>query len=79
MSKLRGWHPDHIKQASEIVRRLRLARRLYDYTQAKVAIECGHSQSWISEVEKGKKDITLSDACQLANIYGLELKLCDKG
>lgn len=50
---------------------LRIVRLYWGKTQAELAITLGVSQSYISEIEKGKREVTLD----LLSRYSLELKI----
>ena len=60
------------------IRKLRTARKLYGLTQGQAAVEIGKDQSWISRLEDGKIEPTLKDICEYADVYGLEVRLCDR-
>lgn len=47
------------------------------YSQSDTARMVGRSQNWLSDMEKGKTELTLAKACEIADLYGMELRLCD--
>lgn len=61
------------------VRRLRRDRRL---TQEQLADKCGHSQQYISELERGEQNATLISVAEIAlalEVSHLELFRTDSG
>ena len=63
----------------ELNRKLKLARQFHGWTQERAAWESGVSRIQISHIEFGKADPQISTVAKLAEAYGMELKLCDKG
>ena len=63
----------------ELNRKLKLARQINGWSQERAAWESGVSRIQISHIESGKADPQISTVAKLAEAYGMELKLCDKG
>lgn len=55
-------------------RNLRLARRLKDLSQEALALQAGLSRTYISEVEKGARNISVDNMSALADAVGLPLR-----
>lgn len=68
----------YVENAQNILTGLKCARKLYGYDQNETAQMVGRSQNWLSDVEKGYTRLTLEKACEMADLYGMELRLCDK-
>lgn len=63
---------------AHIIHVLTRARGLYGYTQERAAYESGKSQSWISQVERGRIDPPTSELAEYADIYDIEVRLWDR-
>lgn len=66
------------RTTANIIRTLTRARALYGYTQEQAAYESGKSQSWISQVERGRIDPPTSELAEYADIYDIEVRLWDR-
>ena len=53
---------------SEIGRRLRSRRQEADLTQVALAKETGLNNAYISEVERGRRNISMVNICRLASV-----------
>lgn len=53
------------------------ARNFYSYTQEQAGEVIGIKQSGYSRAIREKK-LTVTDLCELASEYGLEVRLCDR-
>lgn len=53
------------------------ARNLYSYTQEQAGEFIGIKQSGYSRAIREKK-LTVTDLCELASEYGLEVRLCER-
>lgn len=60
------------------IRKLRMARKLHGLSQEQASAEIGKDQSWISRMEDMKIEPTLKDICEYADVYGLEVIICDR-
>ena len=60
------------------IRKLKAARMIHGFTQEQASAEVGKDQSWISRLEDNKIEPTLKDICEYADIYGLEVIICDR-
>ena len=60
------------------IRKLRMARKLHGLSQEQASAEIGKDQSWISRLEDMKIEPTLKDICDYADVYGLEVIICDR-
>ena len=60
------------------IRKLICARKLHSLTQGQAAAEIGKDQSWISRLESKEMEPTLKDICEYADVYGLEVIICDR-
>ena len=76
--KARGCVTDAQRNVRHILSLLKGARVVCDLTQGQAAKEIGKSQNWLSDVEKQTTELGLNDLCALADIYGLEIRLCPK-
>ena len=66
-------------QANEdrLYRDIENARRLYGYTQERAGQSIGIGQAGYSRLISGRK-LDVSELCELASEYGLEVRLCDR-
>lgn len=60
------------------IRKLKTARKLHGLSQEQASAEIGKDQSWISRMEDMKIEPTLKDICEYADVYGLEVIICDR-
>lgn len=67
----------YVENAEKIITDLKCARNLYGYDQREAAQMVGMSQNWLSDVENGVTKLTINKACEIADLYGMELRLCD--
>ena len=58
---------------------LRNRRKELGYTQAYLSKFSGLSESFISDVENGKKTVELGKSIYLANLLGLDIDLISRG
>ena len=70
---------DYIENAENIIIGLKCARKMRGYSQTDAARMVGRSQNWLSDTEKGNTELSLKKACEIADLYGKELRLCDRG
>ncbi|MYM84321.1 helix-turn-helix domain-containing protein [Duganella sp. FT50W] len=55
-------------------RNLRLVRRLKDISQEQLALDANLSRTYVSEVERAGRNISIDNMGHLANALGVELK-----
>lgn len=65
--------------SKDLNRKLKLARQIHGWSQERAAWESGVSRIQISHIETGNADPQISTVIKLAEAYGMELTLCDKG
>ena len=53
-------------------KRLAELRKAVDYSQELLALDSGLARSYLSEVERGKRNLSLINICQLANTLGVK-------
>jgi len=53
-------------------KRLAELRKSVDYSQELLALDSGLARSYLSEVERGKRNLSLLNICQLAETLGVK-------
>jgi transcriptional regulator with XRE-family HTH domain len=67
--------PSPVTPAREVfAKNLRHARRLRDISQEALADAAGLSRTYVSEVERGLRNISIDNMAQLADALGVPLK-----
>lgn len=66
------------RKIPDVIRQLKLTRQFLGLSQERAAFQAGISQCALSLVETGESDPRLSTIMAMADLYGMELKLCDK-
>lgn len=66
-------------ELDEIGRIVREARRRHGMTQVELAGLSGTSQRFISQLESGIRNVTLSRACDVLAVLGLRLQVIEAG
>ena len=54
-------------------RNLRQARRLKDISQEALALQAGLSRTYVSEVERGERNVSIDNMGRLADALGMKL------
>lgn len=70
--------PDFVTDANNIKSRLKSSRVASGYTQTAFAQVMNRSQAWVSDVEKGKTEISINDACWWLENCNERLMICGK-
>lgn len=55
-------------------RNLRLARRLRDVSQEALALQAGLSRTYVSEIERGERNVSIDNMGLLADALGIPLR-----
>lgn len=59
---------------------MRLARRLNEISQEEIALHCHLSRTYVSEVKRGPRNVSIDNMEMLANAVGMQLRdLVDPG
>ena len=53
---------------------MRLARRLKELSQEEIALRCDLSRTYVSEVERGLRNVSIDNMETLANAIGMPLR-----
>ncbi len=61
-----------------LIARLRRQRRMLDLTQEELGKAIGFSESYISQLERGKRQLRVDDFARLCEAVGLEIILREK-
>ncbi|MCD4500675.1 helix-turn-helix domain-containing protein [Chromobacterium vaccinii] len=59
---------------SVFARNLRIARRLQDVSQEALALQAGMSRTYVSEIERGERNVSIDNMGELADALGVALR-----
>lgn len=72
--------PTALSARAVFAKNLRKVRRLADMSQEELALSCGMSRTYVSEIERGLRNVSIDNMGALADALGRPLKeLVDPG